>query len=231
MRKFVMSDIHGHYTAARLLFDHVQLDMSKDSLRFLGDYIDRGQQSAEVIKMVREYERQGAKVQMGNHEQMHIMWAAGLLRDEDYFANGGHTTVASFEEHYSQEDYEEALVWMGGLPFIDEDDDYLYVHAGIHPHSTQPPTRDHCLWIRSEFLQARKEHILEASGGKIVVHGHTPRTRVKHDGARINIDLGAGSGSKLGLIELTKEVCYQIDLNTGAIREKPFETKELIAKR
>jgi serine/threonine protein phosphatase 1 len=225
MRNFVISDIHGHNIPMQMLFDHVGLDLTKDKLRFLGDYIDRGPQSAHVIRSIRALQEQGAEVQMGNHEQMHIMWVAGRLSDEDYFNNGGLTTARSFEAEFDQDEYEDVLQWMGTLPYISKDDEYIYVHAGINPYSGEEPDVGTALWIRTQFLTATPGLVLNASGGRKVVHGHTPRGRVKDDGARINIDLGAGSGNALALVELTEGIVYQINMVTREIRERTFDTE------
>lgn len=210
MRKFVMSDIHGHVDAARALLEHVEIDMSKDSLRFLGDYIDRGPNSYECIKLVQKYQRQGATAHMGNHELMLLSWASGNLDSHMFYMNGGEATVKSLAKGASQEEYEQILHWITTLKVTDEDDEYFYVHAGIHPHKMlSNQDRNDFLWIREEFLTARPEWLAQQVDSKIIVHGHTPMHNVCFDGVKINTDVGAGGARKLALVELTERVVYE----------------------
>jgi serine/threonine protein phosphatase 1 len=227
-RNFVISDIHGRFQAVRALFRYANVNPAVDTVRFLGDYIDRGRGSGKVVSFVREQEAKGAKVLKGNHELMHLMWLMNLITDEDYFINGGDKCIQSFEKEFTQEEYEGIVRWMANLPEIDEDDEYIYVHAGINPYkSMQAQSQDDRLWIREQFLYPHPNTILKATGGKKVVHGHTPMQAVFDDGARISIDIGAGGRRKLALVELNSKTVYEYDFQTGAV----FETEISIIGR
>lgn len=218
LRKLVVSDIHGRRLALDKVLEAAEVDMSKDKLHFLGDYIDRGPASANVIATVRKYEEQGAVVLKGNHEDMHLLWLMEKMDESDYFRNGGEETLNSFQHAYNDEQYREALEWMVKLPTIYEDEEFVYVHAGIHPYKQKSEAGDH-LWIREDFLFAKGEDILERTGGRKVVHGHTPASKVRDDGARINIDLGAGSLGGLSLTDLTNGMYYKYNFHTKRVHE------------
>lgn len=229
-----MSDIHGQHTAARALLEYAHVELPKDSLRFLGDYIDRGPKSFECTRLIQKYQRQGAVALIGNHEQMFMAWMAGRLDSHVYLAdmNGGEATLKSFANaKVTQEDLEQTLYWMSQLKLTDEDDEYFYVHAGIHPHKSLPNQHhDDLLWIRGEFLTARPEWLTQQVNGKIIVHGHTAMKDVCFDGVKINIDIGAGGRKKLALVELTSRTVYEYDFEQArlnghaqAIREVPMK--------
>lgn len=219
MRNFVMSDMHGHATAARALLHYAEVDMSKDKLRFLGDYIDRGPNSLECMRLVQKYQRQGAVAHMGNHELMLMMWVSEKLDTQTFYMNGGDATLKSIHAGIQgQDEFDELLHWISKLKITDEDDEYFYVHAGIHPHlSLASQGTDHFLWIRDEFLKAREEHLALQTQGKIIVHGHTPMMEVCFDGIKINTDLGAGGREKLALVELNERVVYTYDFQQARL--------------
>jgi serine/threonine protein phosphatase 1 len=160
-------------------------------LVFLGDYIDRGPDSAGVITRIRALQAEGAIALRGNHEQMLI----DALESDDamqlFLTNGGNATLQSLG---SFEALIEVAMWCESLPLKYEDDLHFFVHAGIRPEvplDVQSP-RD-LLWIRKPFSDAPGPH------PKYIVHGHTPtRDRLPlilpH---RCDLDSGAVSGGPL----------------------------------
>lgn len=224
-RNFVMSDMHGHEHAARALLNYADVDMSKDRLRFLGDYIDRGPNSLGCIKLVQKYQRQGAIAHIGNHELMFMMWLGGNLDTGTYYMNGGDAMVKSLQKGDAfNEDYlQQLLYWISNLKVTDEDDEFFYVHAGIHPHiSMENQGTNQFLWIRDEFLNERHDWLAQQTKGKIIVHGHTPMEEVCFDGIKINTDLGAGGRKQLALLELTEQVAYVYDFQQARLNGKDY---------
>src|ERR1017187_7458526 len=97
-RRFVVPDIHGcEQTLRRLLIEVVRLERN-DELFLLGDIIDRGPRSKEVIDLVLSLQEQGYNIRSlrGNHEEMLLR----SCRDRSYFhlwmLNGGLATLKSF---------------------------------------------------------------------------------------------------------------------------------------
>lgn len=70
-RTFLISDIHGELYLFKELLEQVKYDDAKDQLILLGDYIDRGPTSKEVLDFIMTLKENGAKVLMGNHEQIY----------------------------------------------------------------------------------------------------------------------------------------------------------------
>lgn len=192
-RTFAIGDIHGDLGHLRLLLAKLPPFTPDDTLVFLGDYVDRGGQSAQVVALVRELQHTlpcRVICLRGNHEDAWLRvidegWPEFILP----FGNGCVDTLRSFEgrppqldEPASPEEFErmhrgaffphDVVAWMRGLSDYFEDDHAIYVHAGLiereggflHPRDTVPPTA--LFWTRSEgFFRNYR--------GKRVVVGHT----------------------------------------------------------
>jgi serine/threonine protein phosphatase 1 len=193
-RTFAIGDIHGDIQQLFLLLSRLPTLDEKDTIVFLGDYLDRGPASAQVVDYVRNLHAQtAAKVVAlrGNHEDA---WLRVVERGWDGFVlpplNGclaayrsfvGGKVPAETEEPAADEKAilmsgaffpDDVLDWMKTLPFWYEDEHALYVHAGLpkqgdkwpHPSELADPTA--LLWLRDEefFVNYR---------GKSVVFGHT----------------------------------------------------------
>jgi serine/threonine protein phosphatase 1 len=193
-RTFAIGDIHGDLVALATLFDRLPPLVAEDTIVFLGDYIDRGPDSAGVVRWIRELgKRIPAKIVClrGNHEDAWIQvaeegWPEFILPR----GNGCLEAYRSFmnlatpdeNEVPTAEEYEQmlgakffppdVLEWMKSLPYFYEDEHAIYVHAGIkregegfpHPSVTEPKRA--LLWLRDRDF-------FENYRGKIVVFGHT----------------------------------------------------------
>ena len=69
-RLLVMGDIHGHYDKMQMVLKNAKYDSKKDQLILLGDYVDRGPNSSEVVEAVKNLVKDGAVALYGNHEDM-----------------------------------------------------------------------------------------------------------------------------------------------------------------
>ena len=196
-RTFAIGDIHGDIAQLFVLLSRLPELDERDTIVFLGDYVDRGPHSARVIDFVRTmHKNTPAKVVAlrGNHEDA---WLRVVERGWPGFVmpplNGCLAAMRSFvggpvphEEEEPQPTEKDTLMsgaffpsdvveWMRSLPYFYEDEHALYVHAGLpkkegrwaHPTELDDPTS--LLWLRDEdfFVNYR---------GKIVVFGHTTTT-------------------------------------------------------
>ena len=208
MRKFVMSDMHGQYHAARDLLKFAKVNLNRDQLVFIGDYINRGPDSEKCLDAVRRCVEKGAVALLGNHEYAWLAYKQGQLTKEE------------FEESYKGDTSisDKHINWLESIPIIHEDDEYVYVHAAVYPGANV----EHMLFTpRREFKGIDKKVLLNMTNGRKIVHGHSPRWRVEDDGARINIDLGASVYGKekasLALVDLTNETVYRYDFDDDAV--------------
>lgn len=191
-RLLAVGDIHGCLGPLRALL-LVVAPTADDQLVFLGDYIDRGPASAEVIdELLALRERFPASVFLrGNHEQMLLDVLAG--EDPDTFlGNGGGKTIASYRARGGWPPPVEHLAFFEQLPTLYATGAYIFVHAGLRPGL--PPQEQRpadLLWIRQEFLTS------DYAWGSTVVFGHTPRETPLLTAARIGLDTGCVYGGRL----------------------------------
>lgn len=207
-RIYAIGDIHGCYDQLMDLMDRIDIDLEKDTLVFMGDYIDRGPKSCEVATYLLDLAaRHPNNVVMlkGNHEEM----LENYLTDFDkytYLANGGNQTLESYLRRHGELSFpipRSHLDFFDSLRLYYETKHYIFVHAGLRaniPLDMQGP--DDLLWIRGPFIQS------EVDFGKRVVFGHTPFTEPLVTPNKIGIDTGAVYGNKLTCVRLPEIEFY-----------------------
>jgi serine/threonine protein phosphatase 1 len=192
-RTIAIGDIHGDVEALDLVIGKLPALDEGDTLVFLGDYVDRGPRSADVIARLRELEGSGpARViaLRGNHEDAWLKiidegWPEFLIPRN----NGCLETLRSYQGKVPRssdmpdaDDFiamerggffpVDVVAWMRTLRMWHEDEHAIYVHAGIkrqdgefpHPSKVTPPQA--LLWLRDKDFFANYR-------GKLVVFGHT----------------------------------------------------------
>jgi serine/threonine protein phosphatase 1 len=208
---FAIGDIHGCLEKLKELMPKTGIDNQNDTLIFIGDYIDRGKFSSEVVNHVIRLQNEYKKVVClrGNHEDMLAHYLEGMNEDM-YLNNGGINTLHSYEIILSDTEERKRKIPAGHRKFFEsllayyETEDYIFVHAGMKPGlSLQEQTMHDLLWIRYEFIEA------EYDFGKTVVFGHTPLNNPLINKSMIGIDTGAVYGGKLTCVELPKIKIYQ----------------------
>lgn len=199
MLTYAVGDIHG----CRDLLDDLLAQIAADAgerpcrLVFVGDYIDRGPDSAGVVARLRDLqaERTGGVVcLMGNHEDLLLKALKRPEIMENWLYNGGGATLASYGVQDAGGLPPDVVDWVRSLPTSFEDERRCFVHAGLHPGAERDAQTDHDrLWIRDPFLST------ECDFGRYVVHGHTPRQDGLPDVRRyrVNIDTAAVYGGRL----------------------------------
>jgi serine/threonine protein phosphatase 1 len=192
-KTYVMTDIHGRLAPLKALLAQIP-DGAK--IVFLGDYIDRGSESREVVELVRSLQAKGAVCLRGNHEDMICAPDPHMWLD-----NGGASTVLSYKHPLTGELDAEALQhdldWFQTLPRYHEDAARVYVHAGVHPaYDLIDQPEAYTQWFRYP------EGYDGSYRGKMVVHGHTPgvfqgRSRVCLDAGQKRLCCGMFDDHKL----------------------------------
>jgi Calcineurin-like phosphoesterase len=207
---YAIGDVHGRDDLLEDLLDqivfHAQSTPAEHRvLVFLGDYVDRGWQSREVLERLASFNLDGfeAVFLKGNHEEallsflddphflenwrqyggLETLHAYGLKdlnfrADEDYLRNVHSEFVTALPAHHR--------AFLLGLPTKYELGGYLFVHAGVRPGVPLEMQQEHDLrWIRDEFLNSQQDF------GKRIVHGHCPEEEPQVRPNRIGIDTGA----------------------------------------
>jgi serine/threonine protein phosphatase 1 len=216
-RVYAVGDIHGRADLLTRLLDDLIADArnggysGKPILIFLGDYVDRGFQSKDVISIllgsaVSSFETYFLK---GNHEQAMLQFLDDPTIGPRWAEYGGAETLVSYgvqppRSRTSLEEWirasaelrqampAEHVDFLKNLELSVRVGDYVFVHAGMRPGVPLDQQAEHdILWIRDEFLNDRRQ--FEA----VIVHGHTPIQKPYRDGRRIGLDTGAYLSGKL----------------------------------
>ena len=188
----------------------LEINHSTDTLIFLGDYIDRGSQSMEVVDYLLHLSQKGQKTVFlkGNHEAMFLDYLSGKNK-LIFLANGGGPTLDNYMQHAGRSFNviipPSHIDFFQSLHLYYETDAYIFVHAGLAPGIPliQQQAMD-LLWIRDRFIKAGCDF------GKRVVFGHTPFKEPFITKNKIGIDTGAVYGNKLTCVELPAQKFYSV---------------------
>ena len=202
-KTFIISDIHGCLEELELLINLLPLTRNSQ-LIFLGDYIDRGENSRKVIDYILYLkERYSTITLMGNHEEMfiHFLENRDTKEASSFVFNGGGATLASYGDNYGNYNIpSHHLDFLKSLPLSYELDNFYFVHAGLpdKPIGEINPAKDRTdlLWIRKKFYKSTYQW------AKTVIHGHTPLDECYISDKRINVDTGCAYGNKLSALQL-----------------------------
>ena len=196
---FAIGDIHGSLAKLRRLVArcHEHAGGRVPQFVFLGDYIDRGPQSAGVVRYLVEMQsqqRDRVVALKGNHEAMAIEVIDGATPEDFWLVQGGAETLMSYRVAAPRDLPRLDIEWMRALPLWHDDGRRFFVHAGVNPQkplTRQDPTD--LIWIREPFLSDPRGY------GRLIVHGHTPLEAGAPDlrRNRLNIDTGAVFGGPL----------------------------------
>lgn len=221
VRVYAVGDIHGRLDLFNSIVAHIEADRAgwrgEVEVVLLGDYIDRGPDSAALLERLAAPLPDWARWTLlrGNHEQAMLDAIEGTGGDRVlrlWLDNGGREAVRSYgvavpvaygddpdaiaaELRARVPDHHLAL--LRRLKFMHRVGDYLFVHAGIRPGvAIEAQDERDLLWIRNEFLDCRDDH------GFVVVHGHSITPDVTERDNRIGIDTGAFATGRLTAVVL-----------------------------
>jgi len=218
----VIADIHGHFDELQRLKREFGYNPIEHQLIYLGDYIDRGPNSCEVVnEIMREVLEEEAIALLGNHERMMLNALTSEQnqnRTNDmlhWLINGGQKTLDSYKEN-GKRAMRSHPGFLATLPLYVECDDYVFVHAGVNPtKKIEDQTEKDLLWIRDEFLNAKD---LSTVTNKIVVFGHTPtiaftgKPEIYIGKDRIGVDTGAGKKLRLSAFDIRSQCSYSVEV-------------------
>lgn len=234
-RYYLVGDVHGRRDLFDALVEAVDEDdaarpPASTSVVLLGDLVDRGPDSAGVIRSARAWgERRKVRYLAGNHEEMFLESFEDLEMLRHFLKHGGRETILSYpldrtaynsltldelqreiDRVVPREDRE----FLAGFEEMIIAGDYLFVHAGIDPsRPIDAQRRSDLLWIRERFLRSTEPL------DYVVVHGHTIFDEVEDCGNRIGIDTGAFRSGRLTalMLEGRERTYIQAVENDGTI--------------
>jgi serine/threonine protein phosphatase 1 len=226
-RLFAIGDIHGCVDELTVMLRAIA-PVRGDSVVFVGDYIDRGPATREVIETLVEVQRGNAECIFlkGNHEDMMLAFL-GMPGHygESFLFNGGQPTLESYGIPEGEPVLEripaDHLDFLKTLATSYLHPPYLFVHAGISPlRQIEEQSVEDMLWIRQEFI-FNPHHL-----GTTVVFGHTPMRAVMIDlPYKLGIDTGLVYGGKLTCIELNEGVLYQVARGSRQVKAQSLAAR------
>ncbi len=220
---YAIGDIHGRVEPLAQLLESIRRDASRQKadrrvLVFLGDYVDRGPQSRQVIDLLRSDPAPGFEMVFlkGNHEA----WLLDFLDDasvgERWLAAGGHATLLSYgvapparaprgaggwevlRKAFAAEFPEEHKAFLSSLAKTHVEGGYAFTHAGIRPGVPLAEQREEdLLWGSEDFVEDGRDH------GRVIVHGHWYAAAPVVRPNRIGIDTGAFATGRLTCLALS----------------------------
>jgi serine/threonine protein phosphatase 1 len=222
VRVYAVGDLHGSLELLRRLEGSIAEDIADDGshlsnfIVYLGDYVDRGWQSRELVQHLAHPPRDGVRrvYLLGNHDAWMRDYLRGMPVAGGWLRYGGDATLVSYgvtlrsgpDEDARLEATRDAM--LGAVPashveFLERLEiafsfgDYFFCHAGIRPNvPLASQVTEDLIWIRDPFLDWRGDP------GKVVVHGHTVEDRPVVRRNRIGIDTGAYTTGRLTCLVL-----------------------------
>lgn len=170
-RRLVITDIHGcFYSFQRLLEKELQLK-KQDTLYLLGDNINKGPYSREVLDYLMELQEKEYRLRMlrGNHEQELLNFVDGKADLNRLMSKGAATLLKSFGITHPEELPEHYISFIRGLHYFFELPDFYLVHAGFNFEKENP-------FAESEELFNIRDYRVDLvkTEGRKVIHGHSP---------------------------------------------------------
>ncbi len=222
-RVYAIGDIHGRLDLLDRLHQQISVHVAArpaahNVLVYLGDFVDRGPQSAGVVDRLVSGPLAGFDHVMlcGNHEEMLLSFLADPDAGSTWRQLGGLETLLSYRVPVNEvmqsggyarlaDAFRSMLPaehqrFFGSLRTSLTIGDYFFCHAGIRPGiALEHQSKRDLLWIRAEFLDSDADH------GRVIVHGHSPVEQVEVHRNRINVDTGAYATNRLSCVVLEQD--------------------------
>ncbi len=228
-RVYVLGDIHGCVAETEAMLNYLvssEALTKEDLVLFLGDYIDRGAESNQVLDLLIGFKKSWPLTRFlkGNHEDMMLDFLGfGGKLGSAYLYNGGLETIQSYGlSVFAPADEMIAAIPDSHLEFLKALDsilvvgNFICVHAGLDPMvGLDDQVDSNILWIREEFIG------VEHDFGKTIIFGHTPHKDIlRHLPYKIGLDTGLVFGHKLSCLELTSGAVFEVAKDSSKVEAK-----------
>lgn len=150
MATYAIGDVQGCFRALRTLLDQIGFNAQRDRLWLVGDLVNRGPQSLEVLRFVRDLGERAVTV-LGNHDLHLVMVSEGFGRKH---------AEDTFEAVLAAPDRDELLNWLRRQPLCHVEDGYVMVHAGLLPQWSAMQARDLAREVEETLQSSRHRDLL-----------------------------------------------------------------------
>ena len=227
MRRFAIGDIHGCAKALRTLVESIN-PQPNDELVFLGDYVDRGPDSRDVVDQILALQERCRVVALrGNHEIMLLGVALSGLDDSVWLCNGGRATVTSYGGCLSKIPAHHLAFFQDLAPYY-ESPETIFVHAGYQHHLAmheQPEATTYWNHLSTPLP-------LPHESGKRVFVGHTPQSsgEILDAGHVVCVDTCCFGGGFLSAYEIGTNEVTQADIHGHLRRTSVFAAADRVSR-
>lgn len=209
---YAIGDVHGCHDELKEALQWIFLDAGDSSdyqIVMIGDYIDRGPNSAGVLSTVMFYKqvmRDRFVALMGNHEDM-------ALNDySNWLYNGGRECLASYIDGEMTDEHRQFLKT---LPKYYETPNHIFVHAGINDEVPMDQQFEgDLLWKRYQGGMGPRNI------KKLMIHGHTPQKEIEYGPNRMNIDTACVFGGKLTVAKFEYDTSNREAIDIYQVKRK-----------
>lgn len=214
-RTLIVGDVHGCFTELEELLKKANYNSKEDRLIFLGDLINKGPLSMEVLEWVKN---EGCEVILGNHELGFIDY----LEDQEEKKPAFDLLISQMKG--TENEWAE---WFKTFPLYIEEDDFILVHGGVVPGMTLEESPAHLItrirtWNLGKEGLGKKDHpgwYEFYHGEKLVVYGHWASEGLNIKAKTIGIDSGCCWGGQLSLLHLETKEVIQVDAKTQYFKD------------
>jgi serine/threonine protein phosphatase 1 len=227
-RTYVIGDIHGGLKALEQLLRRLPLDQ-RDTLIFLGDYVDGWSQATETIDFLLHIQKEYRCVFLkGNHDELCYEWLYEGKDNPLWHLHGGRATMASYEKASKATKAMHKAFFNGLQDYYLDVENRLFLHAGFtnlkgveHEYFSKTFYWDRTLWELALSLDPKLDshdtfYPKRLTHYKEVYIGHTPVTRLglttPQQAANVwNIDTGAAFKGPLSAMDVDTKAYWQSD--------------------
>ena len=206
-KTFIVGDVHGCFDEFLALLKKAKFDLKRDRLILVGDVINRGPKSFEMLKWVKENE---VEMVRGNHEQNFL--------DQVRSGEMIHSFFKDLKKKMGK-DLKKWIEWMEKLPFYIEEEEFLVVHAGLKPKTSPKNTNPYILtnircWdgvgedLRDDGMNPPWHKFYK--GKKLVIYGHWASQGLRVKDNTVGLDSGCVYGRMLSGIWLPSLEVVQV---------------------
>lgn len=216
MRTLVVGDIHGAHKALVQVLQRAEFDAETDRLICLGDVCDGWPETFECIETLCVYQKLMEErfiFILGNHDEWALQWMRTAAAEHAWVCQGGRATQDSYIRAGGMPAHHIQFLARAELAYVDEERNYLFVHAGIEPGiDLKDQARDVLLWDRDLWHWYSKQPDCRTGYEKVFI-GHTSQKGGPFRQHEVwNLDTGAGWSGYLTVMDADTQEYWQSDL-------------------